>query len=147
MSFEFDPFDPQYWENPYDSGVPRADRRSGKYRTYTPSALTGMRLAIGPEVDAQVAAAERAVRALNRGAHQDLGLVSRFLLRSEAIASSYIEGIAPSPRAWVRSTTRRSSSARWRMIDSRLRSARPWNRAAPRLRPASACVVVIDIAR
>src|SRR5699024_2353608 len=46
----------------------------------------------------EVAAAERAVRALNRGAHQDLGLISRFLLRSEAIASSYIEGIAPSPR-------------------------------------------------
>ncbi|MDN5901453.1 MAG: Fic family protein [Brachybacterium sp.] len=57
-----------------------------------------MKLAIGPEVDARVAAAERAVRALNRGTHQDLGLVSRFLLRSEAIASSYIEGIAPSPR-------------------------------------------------
>lgn len=91
-------FASQYWENPYESGVPRADRRSGEFRTFTPSALTGMRLAIGPEVDAQVAAAERAVRALNRGAHQDLGLVSRFLLRSEAIASSYIEGIAPSPR-------------------------------------------------
>ncbi|MDN5822410.1 MAG: Fic family protein [Brachybacterium sp.] len=57
-----------------------------------------MKLAIGPEVDARVAAAERAVRALNRGTHQDLGLVSRFLLRSEAIASSYIEGIDPSPR-------------------------------------------------
>jgi len=91
-------FTSQYWENPYDSGVPRADRHSGEYRTYTPSTLTGMRLAIGPEVDAQVASAERAVRALNRGAHQDLGPVSRFLLRSEAIASSYIEGIAPSPR-------------------------------------------------
>lgn len=91
-------FASHYWENPYTSGVPRADRRSGEFRTYTPSALTGMRLAIGPEVDAQVAAAERAVRALNRGAHQDLGLVSRFLLRSEAIASSCIEGIAPSPR-------------------------------------------------
>src|SRR5699024_8879709 len=91
-------FTAQYWENPHDSGIPRADRRSGEYRTYTPSALTGMRLTIGPEVDAEVAAAERAVRALDRGAHRDLGLVSRFLLRSEAIASSYIEGIAPSPR-------------------------------------------------
>lgn len=88
----------QHWENPYDSGVPRADRRSGEFRTFAPSRLTGMRLAIGPEVDAEVAAAERAVRALNRGTHQDLGLVSRFLLRSEAIASSYIEGIAPSPK-------------------------------------------------
>src|SRR5699024_4340727 len=88
----------QFWENPHDSGIPRADRRSGEYRTYTPSALTGMRLTIGPEVDAEVAAAERAVRALDRGAHRDLGLVSRFLLRSEAIASSYIEGIASSPK-------------------------------------------------
>ena len=91
-------FTAQHWENPYSSGVSRADRRSGTFRAYTPSALTGMPLAISPQVDAQVASAERAVRALNRGAHQDLGLVSRFLLRSEAIASSYIEGIAPSPR-------------------------------------------------
>ena len=88
-----------YWENPYDSGIPRADRRSGDYRTYTPTALAGMHLAISPQVDAEVAAAERAVRSLNRGVHGDLGLVSRFLLRSEAIASSYIEGIAPSPRS------------------------------------------------
>jgi Fic family protein len=87
-----------YWENPYDSGVPRTDRRSGEFRAYSPTALAGMRLAISPEVDAQVAGAERAVRSLNRSAHGDLGLVSRFLLRSEAIASSYIEGIAPSPR-------------------------------------------------
>ena len=87
-----------YWENPYDSGVPRTDRRSGGFRAYSPTALAGMRLAISPEVDAQVAGAERAVRSLNRSAHGDLGLVSRFLLRSEAIASSYIEGIAPSPR-------------------------------------------------
>ena len=87
-----------YWENPYDSGIPRSDRRSGDYRAYTPTALAGMRLAISPAVDAEVAAAERAVRSLNRGSHGDLGLVSRFLLRSEAIASSYIEGITPSPR-------------------------------------------------
>jgi Fic family protein len=87
------------WENPYDSGIPRAERRSGDYRTYTPTALAGMNLAISPRVDAEVAAAERAVRSLNRGVHGELGLVSRFLLRSEAIASSYIEGIAPSPRS------------------------------------------------
>lgn len=57
-----------------------------------------MKLALSIDVDAIVAAAERAVRDLNRGAHQDLDLVARFLLRSEAIASSYIEGIASSPR-------------------------------------------------
>lgn len=86
------------WENPFTSGVPRADRRSGEYLAFSPSPLTGMKLAISAAADADVAAAERAVRALNRGAHQDLGLVARFLLRSEAIASSYIEGIAPTPR-------------------------------------------------
>ena len=88
----------QFWENPYSSGIPRADRRSGGYRTYAPSPLRDLRVSISPELDAKIAAAERAVRALNRGVHRDLGLVSRFLLRSEAIASSYIEGIAPTPR-------------------------------------------------
>lgn len=91
-------FAPQFWDNPFDSGIPRADRRSGDYQSYTPTRLTEIKLSISPAVDADVAAAERAVRALNHSAHQDLGLVARFLLRSEAIASSYIEGIAPNPR-------------------------------------------------
>lgn len=88
----------QFWENPYSSGIPRSDRRSGEYRTYSPALLRDLRVSISPELDAKIAAAERAVRSLNRGTHRDLGLVSRFLLRSEAIASSYIEGIAPTPR-------------------------------------------------
>lgn len=87
-----------YWENLAGSGVPRRERRSGEYSTYTPTLLADTRLTILPATDAAVARAERAVRALNRSSHKDLGLVSRFLLRSEAIASSFIEGIAPSPK-------------------------------------------------
>lgn len=89
----------QYWENPYVSGIPRRERQSGQFWTYSPSPLRGLRLRVTPETDDLVARAERAVRALNDGAHQDLSLISRFLLRSEAIASSYIEGIAPTPRS------------------------------------------------
>lgn len=87
-----------YWENQHVSGLPRGDRRSGEFRTYTPSPLADIRLAISTQTDRALAEAERAVRELNRSTHKDLGLVARFLLRSEAIASSYIEGIAPSPR-------------------------------------------------
>ncbi len=50
-----------------------------------------------PELDALLAQAERAVAALDHGAGgADLAGIARFLLRSEAIASSRIEGIAPS---------------------------------------------------
>lgn len=87
-----------YWDNPYLSGAPRNERRSGEYATYTPSHLAAVRLHLSPATDQAVARAERAVRQLHRSAHHDLALIARFLLRSEAIASSYIEGIAPSPR-------------------------------------------------
>lgn len=60
--------------------------------------LAEAHLSLSPTTDAALARAERAVLALNRSAHKDLGLVARFLLRSEAIASSYIEDTAPSPR-------------------------------------------------
>ena len=87
-----------HWENPHLSGIPRTDRRSGEFRTCSPSLLADIRLTISAATDRALAQAERAVRELNRSPHQDLRLVARFLLRSEAIASSYIEGIAPSPR-------------------------------------------------
>ena len=84
------------WQNDHVTG-PRRDRRSGDYRAYEPDALVGSALALEADTDGKVAAAERAVRALNQDAH-DLAGISRFLLRSEAIASSRIEGIAPSAR-------------------------------------------------
>ena len=85
-----------HWSNDHTVG-PRRDRRSGDYRAYEPDLLVGAPIALDAEVDAAVAAAERAVRDLNEDSH-DLASISRFLLRSEAIASSRIEGIAPSAR-------------------------------------------------
>lgn len=85
-----------FWENDFTGG-PRRDRRSGHYQAYLPDRLSGAPLSTDAAVDRAVARAEAAVRALDREG-RDLAGISRFLLRSEAIASSRIEGIAPSPR-------------------------------------------------
>lgn len=61
-----------------------------------PDPIDGLALAIDGEVSRRVAAVERSIRALNGPAAENLAGIARFLLRSEAIASSRIEGIAPS---------------------------------------------------
>ena len=83
------------WQSSIESGLPRRDRRSGTYRRYVPDMLLGSPLLLPHDVDHLVARAEQAVRGLTGNA-RDLAGIARFLLRSEAIASSRIEGIAPS---------------------------------------------------
>ena len=88
-----------YWESTIVSGVPARDRRSGTYRWYEPDLLGPLPLQIGTDLSARLAQVERGVRGLMAGeGGNDLAGLARFLLRSEAIASSRIEGIAPSAR-------------------------------------------------
>ena len=82
------------WQSTYDGGLRRRDRRSGEYVAYIPDPLVGASLALTPETEGLAAQAEVRARAVN--ASPDLVRIGRFLLRSEAIASSRIEGIAPS---------------------------------------------------
>ena len=82
------------WQSTYDGGLRRRDRRSGEYVAYIPDPLVGAGLALTPETEGLAAQAEVRARAVN--ASPDLVRIGRFLLRSEAIASSRIEGIAPS---------------------------------------------------
>ena len=84
----------RFWENPHEGGLRRRDRRSGEYRAYVPDPLVGAALVLSPGTEALAARAEARVRAL--GALPDMAGIARFLLRSEAIASSRIEGMAPS---------------------------------------------------
>lgn len=88
-----------WWQSAVQGGVRRRDRRSGEYAAYLPDPLTGLQLSVPPELDRSLASAERAIRGLvgSSGA-TDLDRLSRLLLRSEAIASSMIEGVAPSSR-------------------------------------------------
>jgi Fic family protein len=87
------------WEHSDLSMVPRADRLFGPYRAYEPDLVTSRPLSMSLEANRAATVAERAVRGLATGpGAQALEGLARFLLRSEAIASSLIEGIAPSPQ-------------------------------------------------
>lgn len=87
------------WEHADLTMVPRTDRLSGPYRRYEPDLVTSRPLSMSREVNRSATVAERAVRELTNGpGAQALEGLARFLLRSEAIASSLIEGIAPSPQ-------------------------------------------------
>lgn len=85
------------WSSDTGSGRPRRDRRSGDYLRYLPDTLVGVAVVVDTSTDCLIAEAERAVRAMGHPG-RDLAGIARFLLRSEAIASSRIEGIAPSAR-------------------------------------------------
>lgn len=88
----------QHWKSELGSGVPRRERRSGEYFAYRPDHLSDAPLSLGPPTARRLADAEAAVRRLDRRGAHGLVSLSRFLLRSEAIASSRIEGITPSAK-------------------------------------------------
>jgi len=90
---------PDRWDGGSVSGLPARDRRSGEYHRYLPDPLSGRPLHVPAWLESKAAAVERRVRDLGSapGVEGPEG-VARFLLRSEAIASSRIEGIAPSPQ-------------------------------------------------
>lgn len=84
------------WEPTYDAPY-RRDQRGGTYRAYEPGPLCSWPLALSPEMSDLAAEAERDVRALSLVPQLDgLEGLARFLLRSEAIASSRIEGLVVS---------------------------------------------------
>ena len=86
------------WTSLPTSGVPRRERLTGPYKSYLPDTLSDSPLSLSSQMSRRIAQAEKAVRQLDRRGADGLASLSRFLLRSEAIASSRIEGIAPSAR-------------------------------------------------
>lgn len=89
------------WIPNVDSGVSRAAKRSGTYRAFVPDKLHDLDVRLPVELSTTVARVERDIRdlcaPLATESHGILGFesVARFLLRSEAISSSRIEGLAP----------------------------------------------------
>lgn len=86
-----------FWESDV-TNAPRRERRSGSYRWYEPDRVVGRPLAISAELSLRIALVERRLRGLDGPGADLLSSVSRFLLRSEAIASSRIEGVSPSAK-------------------------------------------------
>lgn len=68
-------------------------RRGGTFHAYLPDPLTDRPIRFGAELAELAAEAERAVRGLRGATWQPLDDLARFLLRSEAMASSRIEGL------------------------------------------------------
>jgi Fic family protein len=87
-----------WWESTLGSGVRRKDQRSGAYRSYIPDLLDERAVSVDAQLSRRIAEAEAAVRRIDGAGGELLASVSRFLLRSEAIASSRIEGVAPSAK-------------------------------------------------
>jgi Fic family protein len=86
------------WPVAWDAPSKR-DRRGGVYRPYLPDRLVGGYFAVAPEVAREAAHAESLVRRLAAHPASDgVDGFARFLLRSEAIASSRIEGLQASPQ-------------------------------------------------
>ena len=81
------------WETTFDAPT-RSANRSGRYEAYLPDSLSDRPLSLPCAVAERAYQVETAVRQLVHapGAHGLEGL-ARFLLRSEAIASSKIEGL------------------------------------------------------
>ena len=88
----------RHWSAIFE-GPTRADRRWGPYRAFVPDALCGWELAIPAGLAGDIAAVERKILALNEVTDvAGLEGLGRFLLRAEAVGSSWIEGLAVSPR-------------------------------------------------
>lgn len=87
-----------YW--PGALGAPgKRNQVAGPYSYYVPDRLSDLALRIPSDLAQKLSSVEQRLRDLieAEGAG-DLADISRFLLRSEAIASSQIEGIEPAPR-------------------------------------------------
>ena len=100
------------WQSSVASGVPRHARQSGEYARYLPDRLDGAALAVDGGLARQISRVEREIRRLNGPGADGLAGIARFLLRSEAIASSLIEGIAASPRQVALAELGQSESVR-----------------------------------
>lgn len=101
-----------HWESRLQSGLPRRAQRAGSYRRYVPDPVDGATLAVDGDLSRRVTRVERDLRALDGSDADGLSGIARFLLRSEAIASSRIEGIAPSPQQVALAELGQSESVR-----------------------------------
>jgi Fic family protein len=85
-------------------GLSRRDRMGCEYEAYVPDLLMGRRLRLDGDVAADVADAEAAVARLNADTVTlaDTEALARLLLRTESVASSYIEGLQIGGRRLLR---------------------------------------------
>lgn len=107
------------WTAPDSARRPR-ERWQGTYWAYQPFSLTEPEWRIDPAVAAEAGRVERRIRNLKfHKAAGKLEAVSRYLLRSEAVSSSHIEGLRSNARNIVFEELKRLEHTANGMTDSR----------------------------
>lgn len=88
-------FEQRSWHANPGTGLPRREQRGCRYTVYIPDPLADSKVLVEGDVAADVSDAEAALRLFNAGAPAlvDTEGIARLLLRTEAIASSRIEGV------------------------------------------------------
>src|SRR5438477_11172556 len=81
------------WQSNPAIYAPAKYKRACKYQAFLPDQLTGMPLSIEATIAGVLSEAEQSIRALNDTAGPRLAPLARFLVRTESIASSKVEGM------------------------------------------------------
>lgn len=92
--------------------VPARYRKACRYQAFVPDKLTGSAFDLSADVAGVVSDAEQAIMSLNAGADPALGPLARLLLRTEAIASSRVEGLQVGIQQLARSESRLETGGR-----------------------------------
>lgn len=97
------------WEPRLSSGLPRRDRQGCEYEAYIPDRLVGRSITLDGTTAADVTDAENAATRFNLEARSlvDSESLARLLLRTEAVASSRIEGLEIDSRRLLRAQAAR----------------------------------------
>lgn len=82
------------WVPQDGSGISRQARQGGEYRAFLPDRLIDRNFTVPADLSRRISRVEREIRELSEG---EFDTPAGFLLRSEAISSSRIEGIVPRP--------------------------------------------------
>ena len=88
----------QQWTPAVTDGVPRRFTRAGTYQAFVPGSLLDLDVPVAGDLEALLDEAEiQAREAAELAGPGGLGQVGDLLVRSEAAASSLIEGYEPTP--------------------------------------------------
>jgi Fic family protein len=99
----------RHWTSTIDAGLSRKDRRSCDYEAYVPDRLVGRQVVLDGPVAADVSEAEAALARFDVEVRtlSDSEALARLLLRTEAVASSRIEGLEIGARRLLRADAER----------------------------------------
>ncbi len=102
-------YESRIWQSDPTRDAPRRHRRACRYEVHLPDLLSSVDIRLDGALAALISEAEQALHALNREGGAALGPLARFLLRTESIASSKVEGMQLGVRELARAEAKAES--------------------------------------